>query len=90
MRHDLNLFREADNFGSLLRPLLSAAQLTQLHNHLTSATPSGQLQMFDQQRRQKTIQAIEQAIPLARQYAVVIANPPYMGSKNQNATLKKF
>ncbi|MFZ1398943.1 MAG: BREX-1 system adenine-specific DNA-methyltransferase PglX, partial [Candidatus Promineifilaceae bacterium] len=33
---------------------------------------------------------ITQAIPLARHYDVVIANPPYMGSKNQNATLKKF
>lgn len=90
LRHDLNLFREADNFGSLLRPMLSAAQLTQLHDKLSAVAQTGQLQMFDQARRQKAKQAIEQAIPLAQQYDVVIANPPYMGSRNINDSLKNF
>ncbi|MCZ7674099.1 MAG: BREX-1 system adenine-specific DNA-methyltransferase PglX [Chloroflexi bacterium] len=63
LRHDLNLFREADNFGSLLRPMLRATQLTLLHNKLTAVAQTGQLQMFDQARRKKAVQAIEQAIP---------------------------
>lgn len=90
LRHDLTLFKEADNFGSLLRPMLSARQLRQLHDHLNRAAPTGQLQLFDQERRRKVRQAIAQALPLARHYAVVVANPPYMGNKNQNAVLKQF
>src|SRR5690606_2402608 len=90
LRHDLNLFREADNFGSLLRPLLSAAQLTRLHDHLTTATPTGQLQLFDQERRKKVVRALAQAIPLAQQYDVVIANPPYMGGRSFNKRLSEF
>ena len=87
LRHDLNLFREADNVGSLLRPRLSATQLTRLHERLSDA-PTGQLQLFEQQRRNKARQAVVQAIPLARRYAVVIANPPYLG--NFDDSLKKF
>ncbi|MCA9957259.1 MAG: hypothetical protein KC434_21170, partial [Anaerolineales bacterium] len=60
LRHDLTLFKEADNFGSLLRPMLSARQLRQLHEHLNSAAPTGQLQLFDQERRRKVRQAIVQ------------------------------
>jgi len=90
IRHDLTLFGEADNFGSLLRPMLSAAQLTRLRDQLDTPAAAGQLQIFDEKRRQKALQAVTQAIPLARQYDVVIANPPYMGSKNQNDKLKKF
>ena len=33
---------------------------------------------------------IDQAITLSHQYDVVVANPPYMGSKGMNATLKDF
>ncbi|EOX3898585.1 BREX-1 system adenine-specific DNA-methyltransferase PglX [Vibrio alginolyticus] len=33
---------------------------------------------------------VEQAIVLATKYDVAIANPPYMGIKGMNATLKKF
>lgn len=87
LRHDLSQFREADNVGSLLRPRLSANQLTHLHDALANV-PTGQLQMFDQARRQKVLQALNQAISLAKKYAVVIANPPYMG--NVNDRLKKF
>lgn len=34
--------------------------------------------------------AIEQATYLTRSYAVVVANPPYMGSKQMNALLSQF
>ena len=33
---------------------------------------------------------IDQAITLSHKYDVVVANPPYMGSKGMNATLKDF
>lgn len=89
LRHDLNLFSEANNFGSLLRPLLNVSQLTLLHDHLSANAPTGQLQIFDQQRRQKVVRAIAQAISLARLYTVVVANPPYLG-KSMNTQLNQF
>jgi hypothetical protein len=88
LRHDLALFRQADNVGSLLRPRLNAAQLTQLHDRLSAPADTGQLSLFNEERRKKARQAIAQAIPLAQLYDVVIANPPYMGNFNEH--LKKF
>lgn len=88
LRHDLALFREADNVGSLLRPRLNAAQLTQLHDRLSAPADTGQLSLFNEERRKKARQAIAQAIPLAQLYDVVIANPPYLG--NFNDSLKKY
>jgi hypothetical protein len=88
LRHDLALFRQADNVGSLLRPRLNAAQLTQLHDRLSAPADTGQLSLFNEERRKKARQAIAQAIPLAQRYGVVIANPPYLGNFNEH--LKKF
>ncbi|MCA9933331.1 MAG: BREX-1 system adenine-specific DNA-methyltransferase PglX [Anaerolineales bacterium] len=87
--HDLLLFKEAKNVGSLVRPLLRHDQLARLAAWLESeATPSGNWLQLE--RRRRLLRVLNQAAPLARQYHIVIANPPYMGSKNQNEKLKKF
>lgn len=39
---------------------------------------------------QTLLPIVEQAIVLATKYDVAVANPPYMGSKGMNATLKDF
>lgn len=39
---------------------------------------------------EQLLPVVEQAIVLAQKYDAVIANPPYMGSKGMNATLKNF
>jgi len=86
--HDLNLFEEADNFGSLIRPRLTSEQCTQLRDYLTghwSLATSHSL--FDSMTHQKVLQALRQADYLSPKYHVVIANPPYMGGKGMNGRM---
>ncbi|MFJ5829965.1 BREX-1 system adenine-specific DNA-methyltransferase PglX [Streptomyces sp. NPDC093089] len=81
-----NQFENADTFGSLIRPDIS---LTTRLGQALERRPVGadliQASMVDQARR-----AVAQAEFLARQYAVVIANPPYMGSGNMGPLLSEF
>jgi Eco57I restriction-modification methylase len=89
--HDLNLFEEADNFGSLLRPRLTSDQCTKLQNYLTghwSLTTNHSL--FESTTHQKVLQALQQADYLSPKYHVVIANPPYMGGKGMNPRLSTW
>ncbi len=88
--HDLHLWAEADNFGSLLRPNLTAEQIAAVRGHLTAAATGPQVDWLAQDLRQRVLWALEQAEVLARKYHVVVANPPYMGSGNMNADLSKF
>jgi hypothetical protein len=86
--HDLNLFEEADNFGSLLRPRLTFDQCTKLRDYLTghwSLTTGHSL--FESMTHHKVLQALQQADYLSPKYHVVIANPPYMGGKGMNPRL---
>jgi len=88
LMHDLQMFTEADNFGSLLRPRLSSEQCTTLQDYLTaywSQAPDHSL--FQSLSHQKVLQALQQADYLSPKYHVVIANPPYMGGKGMNPSL---
>lgn len=85
----LRLFAQADAFGSLLRVPESLRQaLPRLRQCLKAAKENGS----DLARTHAA--ALEplllQAELLAGTYDCVVANPPYMGSKGQNATLKAF
>ena len=87
--HDLNLFEEANNFGSLLRPRLTSEQNTKLRDFLTghwSLTTSHSL--FESMTHQKVLQALRQADYLSPKYHVLITNPPYMGGKGMNGQLR--
>ena len=89
--HDLHLFREADNFGSLLRPQLSAAEIADIRDQLTEHWKlNTDNSLFDAPLRQSILKALDQAEYLIRRYHVVIANPPYMGGKGMNGRLKTF
>lgn len=90
LRHDLLLFKEADNYGSLLRPKLTAEQLTAIKERVLAGAEGGQVDWLVKNRRERVLRALEQAEYLARKYHVVIANPPYMGSGGMNDRLKKF
>ncbi|QQT68046.1 BREX-1 system adenine-specific DNA-methyltransferase PglX [Brevibacterium casei] len=81
-----NQFADADTFGSLIRP--DAALAVRLANHFARLDDDGDLlraETLDWAQR-----VITQATYLSRNYAVVIANPPYMGSKQMNALLSQF
>ena len=79
----LRQFEEADNFGSLIRP--DVTDVDGMLRILESKNVSGHL--FLSQTHQKVLQALRQAEYLSPKYHVVIANPPYMGSKGMNGRL---
>lgn len=82
----LSQFEEADNFGSLIRPELTDVKC--VLQILEAKDVSGQL--FLSETHKKVLQALQQADYLSPKYHVVIANPPYMGGKGMNESLRKW
>lgn len=82
----LNQFKEADNFGSLIRPVVTDVE--DMLKLLESKDVGGQLLLY--QTHQKVLQVLKQADYLSPKYQVVMANPPYMGSKNMNERLQNW
>ncbi|WP_298038138.1 BREX-1 system adenine-specific DNA-methyltransferase PglX [uncultured Desulfuromonas sp.] len=82
----LRQFEEADNFGSLIRPDITAVE--GMLKILESKDVSGHL--FISMTHQKMLQALRQTEYLCPQYHVVVANPPYMGGKGMNGRLSAW
>ncbi|MFO2552191.1 BREX-1 system adenine-specific DNA-methyltransferase PglX [Legionella pneumophila serogroup 1] len=79
----LSQFEEADNFGSLIRP--EVTELKDILQNLKAKDLSGD--WIFKVTHKKILQALQQADYLSPKYHVVIANPPYMGSKGMNGRL---
>ena len=82
----LHQFREADNFGSLIRPEYAdaASVLRKVEEkNLTS-------DLFLQNTHERVLLALKQADYLSPKYHVVVANPPYMGNKGMNGRLAVY
>lgn len=79
----LSQFEEASNFGSLIRP--DVTNVDSMLRTLEGKDVSGQL--FLSETHKKVLLALRQADYLSPKYLVVIANPPYMGSKGMNGRL---
>ncbi|QSV44981.1 BREX-1 system adenine-specific DNA-methyltransferase PglX [Geobacter benzoatilyticus] len=82
----LHQFREADNFGSLIRPEYAdaASVLRKVEEkNLTS-------NLFLQNTHERVLLALKQAEYLRNKYHVVIANPPYMGGRGMNGRLASW
>jgi hypothetical protein len=90
IRKDLILFTNADNYGSLLRPCLSRKKLEELYVELSARAASSGADLEESRLITECRAAAEQAIYLAGDYHVVIANPPYMGGKGMNSELSAF
>ena len=86
LRQTLKQFEEADNVGSLIRPALRNA--ADALATLEAKDVAGQL--FLTGTHASVLKVLRQAAYLSPQYHVVIANPPYMGSKGMNPKLKVF
>lgn len=86
--HDLHLFIDAKNFGSLLQPKLSESQLGFLKQRVTDHWPLATDNLFSNRVREHVLRVLAQAEALTQRYHVVVANPPYMGSGNFNPTLR--
>ena len=76
-------FKEADNFGSLIRPELT--NISDVLRLLDVKKVSDD--MFLQNIHKRVLQVLDQAEYLSPKYHVVVANPPYMGGKGMNRRL---
>ncbi|MFT6465937.1 BREX-1 system adenine-specific DNA-methyltransferase PglX [Halopseudomonas sp.] len=83
LRETLKQFEEADNFGSLIIPKLTSVQ--NVLPALESKDMAGNL--FLASTHAKVLQILRLADYLSARYAVVVANPPYMGGKGMNGRL---
>jgi len=86
LRETLMQFTEAENFGSLIRPMVG--DVTDIRKILAEMNMSSNLLLFD--THQKVLKVLEHVQFLGMKYHVVVANPPYMGGKGQNNRLKGF
>ena len=81
-------FEQAKTFGSLIQPCLDERTIADARRAIEAKDLGGLL--FLRETHLKVLQVLEQAEALTQRYQVVVANPPYMGGKGMNVTLKKF
>ena len=89
----IELFENASTFGSLIRvPEELILKLPSIRQELEHK--KGDLSSHDvftgSQYYEDLLELVKQAEILSKRYDCVIANPPYMGGKGMNATLKEF
>ena len=82
-----NQFAEADTLGSLIAP--DPDLTNELANHLETLDDQGDI-FYSGDTLPKAHQIIHQAKYLTNKYTTVVANPPYMGSKQMNSLLSEF
>ncbi|HEK1203607.1 TPA: BREX-1 system adenine-specific DNA-methyltransferase PglX [Proteus mirabilis] len=89
LKRTLARFTQAKTFGSLIDvPSDDHEQLKELLSTLVELQESGD--SMQKLAAKQLIEFVHQALILSTRYDVVIANPPYMGSKGMNAELKDF
>jgi len=82
----LKQFEAADNFGSLIRPQVQ--DVGYIRQRLAEQGIFDDLFLHATNQKVKTV--LKQAKYLSPRYHVVVANPPYMGSRGMNKELKDF
>ncbi|HCJ9803438.1 TPA: BREX-1 system adenine-specific DNA-methyltransferase PglX [Klebsiella pneumoniae] len=89
LKRTLARFTQAKTFGSLIDvPSDEYEQLKELMSTLVELQESGD--SMQKPAAKQLIEFVHQALILSTRYDVVIANPPYMGSKYQTSEVKKF
>ncbi|MBW3079632.1 BREX-1 system adenine-specific DNA-methyltransferase PglX [Bifidobacterium simiiventris] len=90
-----NTYQHADIYGSLIQPpsdlkKLAVASAPSAEGAVEHSETEGAYTLLapDLEERSKTV--LTQTRYLTRQYAAVVANPPYMGSGNMGNELKKY
>lgn len=86
LRETLQQFSEADNFGSLIMPRV--ANVADVLATLEAKDMAGNLFLAD--THQRVLRVLRMADYLSPRYAVVVANPPYMGGKGMNGRLSAW
>jgi SAM-dependent methyltransferase len=89
LQRTLERFEEAKTFGSLIEvPQEDEASLKVMVEELEQLAHSGDV--MQKPAAETLLPFVRQAWILAQRYDAVIANPPYMGSKGMNVSLKNF
>jgi hypothetical protein len=86
LRETLQQFSEADNFGSLIVP--KVGNVADVLATLEAKDMAGNL--FLAETHQRVLTVLRMAEALGPRYAVVVANPPYMGGKGMNGRLSTW
>ena len=86
LHETLQQFSEADNFGSLIRP--QVGNVADVLATLEAQDMAGNL--FLAETHQRVLRVLRMAEALSQRYAVVVANPPYMGGKGMNPRLSAW
>lgn len=86
LRETLQQFSEADNFGSLIVP--KAGNAADVLATLEAKGIGDNLLLEDTHKQ--VLAALSMAVALSPRYAVVVANPPYMGGKGMNPKLSAW
>lgn len=86
LRETLQQFSEADNFGSLIVP--KVGNVADVLATLEARDMAGNL--FLAETHQRVLKVLRMAEALSPRYAVVVANPPYMGGKGMNPRLSAW
>ncbi|MGV1004451.1 MAG: BREX-1 system adenine-specific DNA-methyltransferase PglX [Candidatus Nanopelagicales bacterium] len=82
-----NQFRQANLFGSLVRP--DQELIARLARHLAEGVED-RGDLFAQNVIERAKRVVAQAVALSPTYAVAIANPPYMGAKNMDSRIAEL
>lgn len=86
-----NTYANADVAGSLIQPPEQLGQLRELQwQNIPDDVTWDDFSLMSTDTLQRSNVVIAQTRFLSRKYAAVVANPPYMGSKNMGDTLKRF
>jgi len=89
LQRTLERFEEAKTFGSLIEvPEEDEAPLKALVEELQQLARTGDV--MQKPTAEMLLPYVRQAWVLAQRYEIVIANPPYMGSKYQAPAVKKY
>ena len=84
LKETLRQFEQAENFGSLIRPLIGDVSF--VRGMLEDKQPG----LFLHHIHEKALKVLSFAEFLSPRYQVVVTNPPYMGTGNLNDDLKDF
>ena len=86
-----NTYANADVAGSLIQPSEQLGQLRELQwQDIPDDVTWNDFSLLSMDTLQRSNVVIGQTRFLLRKYAAVVANPPYMGSKNMGDELKRF
>ena len=82
----LHQFTQVDHVGSLIKP--ANVEINILNEQIDRRNLGGN--MFLNNIHERVLKVLYQTEYLSQRYHVVVANPPYMGGKGMNETLKSF